>query len=99
MYLTVFVEVLVWSLFCNALLCVLSSFAIILTRKRKLSALVKLSYRCLVTVSNLELFLVIPQFSLLCVIVVLSDHTHLLFNSGTYFNKLQLYAYFEIVQN
>ena len=35
------------SLFCYALLCVHSSFAIILKRKRKLVALLLLSYRCL----------------------------------------------------
>ena len=36
-------------LFCNALLCVLSNFAIILKRKRELVALLLLSYGCLVT--------------------------------------------------
>ena len=36
------------SLFCCALLCVLSSFSIILKRKRKLIALLLLSYGCLV---------------------------------------------------
>ena len=45
-----FVEgVLCLSLFCCALLCVLSSFAIILKRKRELVAFLSLSYR-LVTV-------------------------------------------------
>ena len=34
MYFTLVVEVLYLSLFCNALLCVLSSFAVILKRKR-----------------------------------------------------------------
>ena len=38
------------SLFCYALLCVLSSFAIILKRKRELVDLLLLSYGCLVTV-------------------------------------------------
>ena len=53
------VEVLCLSLFCCALLCVLSSFAIILKRKRErerekdLVALLLLSYRCLVTVNVL----------------------------------------------
>ena len=44
--------VLCLSLFCYALLilCVLSSFAIILKRKRELIALLLLSYGCLVTV-------------------------------------------------
>ena len=41
------------SLFCYALLCVLSSFAIILDRKRELVALCLLSYGCLVTVNVL----------------------------------------------
>ena len=40
--------VLCLSLFCCALLCVLSSFSIILKRKRKLIALLLLSYGCLV---------------------------------------------------
>ena len=43
-------EVLYLSLFCCALLCVLSSFAIILEKKRELVALLLLSYGCLVTV-------------------------------------------------
>ena len=43
--------VLCLSLFCCALLCVLSSFAIILKRKRGLVALLLLSYGCLVTVN------------------------------------------------
>ena len=43
------------SLFCCALLCVLSSFAIILKRKRELVALLLLSYGCLVTVNVLSL--------------------------------------------
>ena len=38
-----------WSLFCYALLCVLSSFAIILTRKRELVTLLKLSSWCRMT--------------------------------------------------
>ena len=48
MYLTLFVGVLCWSLICYAFLCVLSSFAISLTRKsereRKLVAL--LCFNC-----------------------------------------------------
>ena len=39
------------SLFCYALLGVLSGFAIILKRKRELAALLLLSYGCLVTVN------------------------------------------------
>ena len=50
MYFPLFVEVLCLSLFCYVLLCVHSSFAIILNRKRKIVALL-LSYRCIVTVA------------------------------------------------
>ena len=67
------------SLFCCALLCVFSSFAIILKRKRELGALLLLSYRCLVTVNVLRLFLTMLGVGLRCVIVVFPDHTHLLF--------------------
>ena len=42
--------VLCLSLFCCALLCVLSTFAIILKRKRDLFALLLMSYRCHVSV-------------------------------------------------
>ena len=47
------VGVLCVSLFCSALLCVLSIFAIILKRKREMAALLLLSYGCLVTVNVL----------------------------------------------
>ena len=67
------------SLACCALLCVHSSFAIILKRKRKLVALVVLSFRCIVTINVLWLFLTVPRVGLQCVIVVFPDHTHLLF--------------------
>ena len=50
MYFPLFVGVLCLSLFCYALLCVQSSFAIILMRKRKMVAMLLLSYRCLATV-------------------------------------------------
>ena len=66
-------------LFCYALLCVQSSFAIILKRKRKLVALLILSYRCIVTINVLWLFLTVPLVVLQCVIMVFPDHTHLLF--------------------
>ena len=45
MYFPFFVGVLCLYLFCYALLCMHSSFAIILKRKRKLVALLLLSYR------------------------------------------------------
>ena len=50
--------------FSFALLGVFSSFAIILTRKRELVALLNLSSWCLVTVSSLWLFLAVPWVGL-----------------------------------
>ena len=58
-YYSLFVGVLCLSLFCYALLCVHSSFAIILKRKRKLVALLLLSYRCIVAINVLWVFLTI----------------------------------------
>ena len=78
MYFPLFVGVLCLYLL-YALLCVSSSFAIILKRKRKLVALLLLSYRCIVTLNVLWLFLMVPWVGLQCVIVVFPDHTHLLF--------------------
>ena len=75
MYLTLLVGVLCWSLFCYALLCVLSRFAIILTRKRKLVVLLLLPFRRIVTVNVMWLFLTVPWVGLRCVIVVFPDHT------------------------
>ena len=66
------------SLFCHAVLCVLSSFAIILKGKRELVDLLLLSYGCLVTVNVLWLFITLPHVSLQCVIVVYPDYIHLL---------------------
>ena len=57
MYLQLFVGVLCWSLFWYALRCVLYSFAIILTRKSELVALLLLSFVCIVTVNVLMFFL------------------------------------------
>ena len=54
-------------------------FPIILKRKRKLVASLLLSNRCIVTINVLWLFLAVPWAGLQCVIVVFSDHTHLLF--------------------
>ena len=56
-----------------------SSFAIIFKRKRKLVALLLLSYRCIVTINVLWLFLMVPWAGLHCVIVVFSEYTRLLF--------------------
>ena len=67
------------SLFCYALLCVHSSFAIIFKGKRKLFALLVLSNRCIVTEHVLWLFLTVSCVGLQCVILLFPDHTHLLF--------------------
>ena len=63
-----------------ALLCVHSSFTIILTRKRELVALLLLSFGCLVDVNVLWLFITVPWVCLQCLIVVIPAHTHLLYN-------------------
>ena len=65
------------SMYCCTLLCVHSSIAIILMGKRELIALLNLSSWCLVVVGRL--FLAVPRGCLQFVIVVFSDHTHLLF--------------------
>ena len=62
-----------------ALLYVHSSFAIILKRKRKLAALLLLSYRCIVDINVMWLFLMVPWVVLQYVIVLFPDHSHLLF--------------------
>ena len=64
------------SMFCCTLLCVRSSFAIIV-KKTELVALLSLSSWCLVVV--VRLFLAVQWVSLQFVIVVFPDHTHLLF--------------------
>ena len=51
-----------------------SSFAIILKRKRKLVALLLMSYRCIVTLNVLWLFLTLPWIGLQY--VIFPDHTH-----------------------
>ena len=79
MYFPLFVGGLCLSLFCYAFLCVHSSFAIISKRKKKLVALLLLSYRCIVAINLLWLFLTVPWVGLQYVIVVFPDHTHLLF--------------------
>ena len=76
MYFPLFVGVL--CLLRYVLLCVHSSFAIILKRKRKLVALLLLSYRCIVAINVLWLFLTVPWVILQGVIVVFLDHTYLL---------------------
>ena len=75
-----FVGVLSLSLSCFALLCVHSSFAIILKRKRKLVTLLLFLIDVLiVTLNVLWHFLTVPWVGLQFVIVVYTDHTHLLF--------------------
>ena len=74
-------------MFCCTLLYVHSSIAIILMGKRELIALLGLSSWCLVMVERL--FVVVPRGGLQFVIVVFSDHTHLLFFSFV----LRLYAH------
>ena len=64
------------SLFWYVLLCVLSSFAIILKRKGERVALLLLSYGCPVTVNGLWFFLTVPWVCLQCVIVAVLDHTN-----------------------
>ena len=70
---------LCFSLILYALLCVLSSFAIILKKKKELVTLFLLSSRCLVTVYVLWLFLTVPWVGLQCMVVEIPDHTHLFF--------------------
>ena len=79
MYGPLFVGVLCWSLFWSALLYVISSLAIMLTRKRELVALLLLSYGCLVTINVLKLFLTVSWVGLQFVIVGFPDNTRLLF--------------------
>ena len=75
--------VLCLCLFCCALLCVHSSFAIILKRKRKLVALLLLFDRCIVPINVLWLLLTVSLVGLQYVIVVFPVHTHLLFGDRT----------------
>ena len=49
------------------------------TNKKKLVVLLLLSYRCIVTINVLCLFLTVPWVGLRCVIVVFPDQIHLLF--------------------
>ena len=43
-------------------------------------ALLLLSYRCIVTINVLWLFLTVPWAGLQCVLVTFPDHTHFLFD-------------------
>ena len=73
-------------MFWYTLLCELSSFTIILKRKRELVALFLLSYVCLVTVYVLWLFLMVLWVGLHCVIVVFPDYTHFFLSGYNYMN-------------
>ena len=55
-------------------------------RKRKLFALLLLSYLFIVTINVLWLFLLVPWASLQYVIVVFSEHTHLLSDVPSFTN-------------
>ena len=70
-------SVFVFVLLC--ITCVRSSFAIILKKKRKLVALLLLSYRFIVAINVLWLFLAVACVGLQCVIWYVLDHTHFLF--------------------
>ena len=95
MYLPLSVWVLCWSLFWYALLCVHTSFAIILTRKREMVALLLLFFWCLVAVNVLWSFLTVSWVGLQCVIVVFPDHTHLLFHTLVVFSFKKASGYDE----
>ena len=69
MYFPLFVGVLCLSLLCYLLLCVHSSFVIIMKRMRGLVSLLFLSYRCIFTLNVLWLFLTVPWVGLKYVIV------------------------------
>ena len=84
-------------MYCYALLCVVSIFAIILKRKRKLVALLLLSYRCIVTVNVLWLFLTVPWVGLQCVIVVFPDLNYLLFYNHFHKQSYSIYFGFYLV--
>ena len=80
------------SMFCCALLCVHSSFAIISMGKRELVALLCLSSWCLVIV--VWLFLTMPRVCLQFVIVVFPDHTHYFLLCTIFFtNDIHVYLY------
>ena len=78
------------------LLYVHSSIAITLMGKRELVALLSLSFWCLVMVERL--FLAVPWGCLRFVIVVIPDHTHLLF-SAEIFNTHTLQWHNKNVEN
>ena len=80
------------SAFYYALLCVYSSFAIILKRKRKLIALLLLSYIFTVTINVLWLFLTVPWVGLQCTMVEFPNHPHLRY----YYNMFGMFLFSNI---
>ena len=74
-------------MFCCTLLYVHFSIAIILMGKRELIVLLILCSWCPVMVE--QLFLAVPQGCLRFVIVVFSDHTHLLFRGKSIFRTFR----------
>ena len=66
----------VWSLFCNTVLSVLSSFAIISLRNRGFIDLLYLCSCCQVALSVHCIFLVVSWVSLLSVIIAFPRHAH-----------------------
>ena len=101
LFLPMVVGFCVCSLFWYALLSVLSTFVIILLRKRELIAILYLSSCCLMTLSVLWLFCTATWVCLLCVIVVFPDHTHFLFGSvnliyDTYLLQMQKKVHYSI---
>ena len=79
MYFPLITGVLCLSLFCYALLCAHSGFAIILKMMRKLIALLLLACGCVVAIS--VLWLAVAWVGLQYVIVIFPDHTHLLLDA------------------
>ena len=69
-----------------------SSFAIISKRKRKLVALLLLSYRCIVTINDLWLFFTVLWVGLQCVIMVFPDQNHLPFAYIGYWSAIISWA-------
>ena len=74
----------VCSMFCCTLLCVRSSFAIILMGKRE-----RWSLYVVWPPGVLWLFITVPWVGLQCVIVVFSDHAHLLFSCSSILIKIR----------
>ena len=79
MYRRLFEGVLCWSLFWYSLLCPFKFCNYLDEEDRAGWSILLLSFRCLVTVNVLWLFLAWPWVGLQCVIVVFPEHTRLSF--------------------